>query len=265
MSRTALILACHGSRKEPTVNERFREHAAELQRIGLFDEVIVAFKQGTPSFAAVLDQTDADRVAVLPFMTSEGYTSRVFLPRELAKNVRFAETQVEYLRPLGTHAAIASLVFNRIQELIADFGLDESRTEVVIVGHGTDRQANSSDATERLARQLEECGLSIRTAYLDQKPTIDSVVDRSRRPHIIAIPFLIGTGPHATRDIPQRLGLLGSNDGAAPWRGAVGSHDVVCDSPVGSYSGMSGILRRAASAARHRLDRGAIANEASAA
>lgn len=265
MSRTALILACHGSLNEPSVNERFREHAAELQRGGLFDEVVAAFKQGTPSFASVLDETSADRIAVLPFMTSEGYTSGVFLPRELAKNVRFAEVQVEYLRPLGTHAAIAGLVRNRVQRLIADFGLDESRTEVVIVGHGTDRQANSSDATERLARQLAECGLCIRTAYLDQKPDVESVVHRSRRRHIIAIPFLIGTGPHARRDIPQRLGLLDRNGGAAPWRGAVGSHDVVCDSPVGSYAGMVGVLQRAASAARQRLDRRSIANEASAA
>lgn len=62
MSRTALILASHGSRHEPAANDLLREWAAMLATRGVFDEVLSAFHQGEPVFATVLDQTAATEV-----------------------------------------------------------------------------------------------------------------------------------------------------------------------------------------------------------
>jgi sirohydrochlorin cobaltochelatase len=90
MNTTALILAAHGSRHEPSVNDQVRTLAGVVAARGSFDEVAVAFHQGRPPFDSVLDELTAQEIVVVPLMTSEGYYSDVVLPRELAKNRRFA-------------------------------------------------------------------------------------------------------------------------------------------------------------------------------
>lgn len=65
MSRTALILAAHGSRVDPTIDAQITGYAARIARLGLFDHVAKAFHHGEPTFATVLDQLDADEVTVV--------------------------------------------------------------------------------------------------------------------------------------------------------------------------------------------------------
>ena len=68
--RRALVLAAHGSRREPAANALVRRVAESLRARRLFDEVAVAFHQGEPGFDTILDEIGSDEVTVVPFFTS---------------------------------------------------------------------------------------------------------------------------------------------------------------------------------------------------
>ena len=87
MSAAALVLAAHGSRHARHVNERIREMADRLRttRAGReFSTIAVAYHQGEPAFAEVLDALEERDVTVVPVMTSRGYYADHVLPRALA-------------------------------------------------------------------------------------------------------------------------------------------------------------------------------------
>ena len=56
MSSRALVLAAHGSRRDPAANAAVRRLAEAVRAHRLFDEVAVAFHQGEPGFDTVLDE-----------------------------------------------------------------------------------------------------------------------------------------------------------------------------------------------------------------
>src|SRR6185295_20191563 len=90
----ALVLAAHGSRRDPAANALVRRYAEEIRRRRLFDEVAVAFHQGEPGFDTVLDELTADEVTVVPFMTSAGHYSETVRPAGLARNRRYPEIRL---------------------------------------------------------------------------------------------------------------------------------------------------------------------------
>ncbi len=240
MTRTALILAAHGSRRE-TANALVREHAARVRALGLFDEVAVAFHRGKPGFAEVLDQIDASVVTVVPLMTSQGYYSEGVLPRDLAANPRASELRLRITPPVGTHPAIAFLVAKRIDELLRGFGLRPERTYVAIVGHGTPRNQRSRRATEDLAKQLAAATpcRSVNAFLVNEPPGVEQILSRSSEADVVIIPFLIGGGSHGVTDIAERLGLepdIASS--APPFEVRVGERRIVLDRAVGFDPGI---------------------------
>ena len=74
MTGRALVLAAHGSRRDPAANALVRRLAESLRGRRLFDEVAVAFHQGEPGFDTVLDEITADEVTVVPCPTSTSAT-----------------------------------------------------------------------------------------------------------------------------------------------------------------------------------------------
>ncbi len=209
MSGTALVIAAHGSLVEPAVNAQVRSLAEQAAARFAFDEVTPAFHHGHPTYAEVLDALVADEVLVIPLMTSEGYYSRLVLPRELARNRRFSEVRLGITSPVGTHHRMIALVASRVQRLIDGNNLPAARTSLAIVGHGTERNAASRSATIQLAdalRRLKLCG-EVLYAFLDEDPLVETIWDRAVGAALVVIPFLIARGPHAVSDIPERLGL----------------------------------------------------------
>jgi len=244
MSRSALVLAAHGSRREPAVNQLVQQHASELAGRGLFDVVEAAFNQGEPAYASVLDRLDADRVTVVPFMTSAGYFSDVVLPRELARNERFPRGSVRLTAPVGTHPLVVSLMAERVADLCRWNGLYSNDVTLAVIGHGTERHEQSSAATIRMASELSDRGVAgeVLHAFLDQEPRVESICQRASNPSIIVVPFLIGAGPHAMRDIPSRLGIPIRGAEALPVRACVGDRLVICDNAIGTLAGMVQVI-----------------------
>ncbi len=272
MRRCALILAAHGSRALPSTNRLVSECSDRFRNMGLFDEVTAAFHRGEPAFAAVLDHLSADEVTVVPLMSSEGYFSQVVLPRELKKNVRYAEVCVHQTRPVGTHPGIVPLVARRVRNRLEEHNLQPGSTTLAIVGHGSGRHGRSRVATVMLADALRSLDLcrQVLPAFLDEDPGVATIHDRATQANIVVVPFLISRGPHATQDIPEAVGLTVAVDdpvecsrlrepvcasvgrhgqasiptcaGVPHNAGRVGGRFIVCDAPVGTDPGIIEII-----------------------
>jgi uroporphyrin-III C-methyltransferase len=240
VSGRALVLAAHGSRRDPAANALVRRLAEAIRGRRLFDEVAAAFHQGEPGFDAVLDELDADEVTVVPLLTSAGHYSEVVLPQALARNQRFAAVRLRQTPAVGTHAGVAPLVARRVTELLRERHLDREDVGLVLVGHGTRRHPQSRAATEQLADTLRRRRVAgdVAAAFLDDDPPLDRVAASFRRPTMLVVPFLIGGGTHALEDLPRLAGLSGS-DGQ---EGRVGERRVLIDGAVGGYPGLEEII-----------------------
>ena len=241
MTGRALVLAAHGSRRDPAANALVRRLAESLRGRRLFDEVAVAFHQGEPGFDAVLDELEADEVTVVPFLTSAGHYSEVVLPEALARNARFADVRLRQTPPVGTHAGVAPLVARRVTELLREQRAERDTVALVLVGHGTAKHPQSRAATLHLADTLRRRRVAgeVVAAFLDDDPPVDAVVARLHQPTVLVVPFLIGGGVHALKDIPRLVGLTGDGD---PRRGTAGGRLFLIDDAVGSYPGLEEIV-----------------------
>lgn len=236
MTRTALVLAAHGSRHEPAVNAQIHAYADAIVARALFDEVAVAFHQDDPSFSTILDQLTSADVTVVPVMTSVGYYSDTVLPREIARNRRYAGVALRQTAPLGTHASLVDIMADRVRRLCERFDLASYRTSLAVIGHGTSRHTQSRNTTRDLAAWLRRMRIAdeVAAAFLDDDPPVDSLLERMRHASIVVAPFLIGVGPHAVGDIPRRVGLAVSENATPPFSGRVGDRLIVCDAPIGA-------------------------------
>jgi uroporphyrin-III C-methyltransferase len=230
MSR-ALVLAAHGSRRDPAGNTLVRRLAEAVRARRLFDEVAVAFHQGEPGFATVLDELSADEVSVVPLLTSAGHYADVVLPEALARNRRFAELRLRQTPPVGTHSGIAPLVARRFTELLCNKGIDRHSASLAVVGHGTPRHRESRTTTLQLAETLRRRRVAgeVLTAFIDDDPPISGLLGGVVLPHLVVVPFLIGGGIHAEEDIPR---LLATRD----------SRVVTIDQAIGNYPGLIEII-----------------------
>ncbi len=231
MSR-ALVLAAHGSRRDPAANALVRRLAEAARAHRLFDEVAVAFHQGEPGFDTVLDELTAEEVTIVPVMTSAGHYSEVVLPQALARNRRFAGVRLRQTPPVGTHPGLPALVARRVSELLRDHGFDRSTTSLLLLGHGTPRHPASREATLVLAETLRRRRVAgeVLAGFLDDDPPPADALQATSFKRVFVLPFLIGGSAHASEDIPAAL------------EPARNGHFVVYDDAIGALPGIVDLI-----------------------
>ena len=213
----AIILAAHGNHDDSNANQRVRALADTIAaRTSL--SVIPAFNLGTPSFADTIDATPARRVLVIPLMTSDGYFVRTVLPRRCAEARTAASKVITIAPPIGARVEIVDAIVEEAHRTMEEFGAAPASSTILVVGHGTRRSSTSGSATESLASRLgDRTGVADACAvFLDADPLLEEVAPTLSARHIIVVPFLLGGGDHAEKDIPNRLGL--HPDGDSPPR-----------------------------------------------
>jgi uroporphyrin-III C-methyltransferase len=230
----ALVLAAHGSRRDPGGNALVRRLAEAIRARRLYDEVAVAFHQGEPGYDTVLDELESNEVTVVPILTSAGHYADVVLPAALSRNRRYREVRLRQTPPVGTHAGIPAIVARRVAALLRDHGLDRQSVSLALVGHGTPRHGKSRDATLALAETLRRRRVAgeVLAAFLDDDPPVQSLLERVALPHLVVVPFLIG-GVHVAQDIPA---ILARYDPAHEGR------TLTIDDPIGTYPGLVEIV-----------------------
>lgn len=217
--RAALVLAGHGSARNPDSRLPTDRLAAEIAARGLFAEVAVCFLKEPPFATTALSLVSASEVYVVPNFAGAGHITRHELPRALGLDgpltVRDGR-RIHFAEPVGSHPSLPALLRKRIEALAAGAGLDRRRLSVLLIGHGSARPGSSGTA-EAIAEALRAHGDygEVVTAYLEQEPFVADWPRLVSTPTVIAAPLLVAEGLHGSEDLPPLFGLPRGGGGPA--------------------------------------------------
>ncbi len=236
----ALVIVGHGSHLNEDSSLPVYEHAERIRASGEYDEVVECFWKEEPSMRHVLSTVESGEVYVVPAFISEGYFTQQVIPRELGLEgevTRKGGKTIRYAGPLGTFELMADVILERTEDLMRDKEPAEGKTTLVLLGHGTAMNKNSSGVIYLNSGRIRERGLydEVTEAFLDQDPEVTEVVAGSDARNIILIPVFVAEGWHTRETIPEDLGLSGEVtefEGKTVYYGA----------PVGTHHSMAGLI-----------------------
>ncbi len=215
-ARHGVLLAAHGDGDASNANTRLRALAERLtgeKCCGV--PVALAFNIGSPGFADALDTIHAEKITVIPIMTSQGYFTRERLPAALDASSRVRDRAagqehdgtVEITPPVGAVRSLIAAMRARAIEEIERLAAGGEPVAVVVIGHGTRRNASSAASTRELADELVDhlARGRVVTAFLDQEPLLEDVAAQIPERSAVFVPFMIGGGNHVEHDIRERV------------------------------------------------------------
>ena len=207
-----LLLVAHGSSTDPESGEPARRQARTIADLGLFDEVGTAFWKEEPALRDGLTVVKADEVFVVPFFISSGYYTEELVPREIGiqKGVnRRQDRTIHYCEPVGTHPRMTEVLLHRAESALKESAVDPTEVSLFIVGHGTEKNQNSSAAVHMQVAEIRRLGkfAEVQPALMEEEPTHKTILSRARSDKVLIIPFFISDGPHSRQDIPADIGL----------------------------------------------------------
>lgn len=207
----ALLIVGHGSTENPDSSTPYFDHADEIRRRRLFREVHCCFWKEEPSMREALYMIDSDEVYIVPDFISEGYFTQDVIPREFnltgPTNVVAGKT-LHYCLPVGVHPSMTGLILRRAREVAP--GVDPADATLIITGHGTGLNQNSTKAIKDQVDQIIAAGAGYHTvadAYMEEQPFIAEWDKMAATPNVIVVPFFISDGLHSYQDIPVLLGI----------------------------------------------------------
>jgi sirohydrochlorin cobaltochelatase len=167
---------------------------------------------------------DAQEVYVVPDFISEGYFTQDVIPRELELSGPTSLVRgktIHYCLPVGIHSSMTGLILRRAKEVAP--GINPAETTLIITGHGTGLNQNSTKAIRDQADLIAQSGAgfaAVLDAYMEEQPFIAEWDKMSPTPHVIVVPFFISDGLHSFQDIPVLLGIENEVGPAASQRDA---------------------------------------------
>ncbi|MDG4601682.1 MAG: CbiX/SirB N-terminal domain-containing protein [Defluviicoccus sp.] len=224
----AVILVGHGS-------PRVSRPAADLNRIALalrqregFAAVEVAMLNGSGGRPAdVFARVAADRAVVVPIMMCDGQTVHRDIPHAFAD---IDPARLTFCPPVGTHPRLAALITKRASVAAHRMGTLPENAVLLLIAHGSTRNAASEQATLLQARRLAEARVfrAVAAAYLEQPPSIADTLEQLQGP-VIAVGLFAAAGRHATHDVDEALA-------------AAGRADVTYLGPIGTDPGIAALV-----------------------
>jgi sirohydrochlorin cobaltochelatase len=243
-SQAALILVGHGSTVNPDSSAPTHLHADSLRARGIFREVVCCFWKEEPSMREVFESVDSEVIYIVPNFISEGYFCQQVLPRELRLDgpvTRRDGREIYYCDPVGIHPNMTRLLLQRADEVAA--GVPRSETSLIIVGHGTNLNENSTKAIQDQVRLIREGGYGfaeVVDAYMEEAPYVADWHQLTSAPNVVVVPFFIADGLHSYQDIPVLLGLASEPGKALSEGGLFFRHPVELHGRTLFYSGAIG-------------------------
>jgi sirohydrochlorin cobaltochelatase len=216
---TALILVGHGSTLNPDSSTPTHQHADEIRRRGVFDEVVCCFWKEEPSMREVFYTVKSKEIFVVPNFISEGYFCQEVIPRELRIEGPITQrdgTNIYYCDPVGVHPSMTKLLLKRADEVA--LGVPRDQTALIIVGHGTSLNENSTKAIKDQVALILEGGhgfAEVVDAYMEEAPFVAKWHEMTTAPNVVVVPFFIADGLHSYQDIPVLLGITDEPTAAA--------------------------------------------------
>jgi sirohydrochlorin cobaltochelatase len=253
-SKTAIVLAGHGSHISPQTAGIVWRQVDALRAMGIADEVTAAFWKEMPSLHNVLHTLTADDITVVPLFTAQGYFTQTVIPTEMGLDGAVTQRDgrtIRYTRTLNEHPYLGQIVRQRVEDALHHFretgrNPESDQVAVALIGHSTRRNPESRKATESKADALRDLRIvsDVHAVYLDDSPEIGEIYEMTSAPLMIAVPYFLAYGSHTTIDVPQALGL--EIDASKPFDAAVeqqvNGRNVYYTSPVGIEDDLSGAI-----------------------
>jgi len=221
----ALVLCAHGARGGLSAAPA---HAARLARLGRFSAVRWGCVTGEPELTAVIGSLPARDILIAPLLMAEGYTADEVLPTTLAGLAQPGRV-LTLCRPVGSHPRIAALIGRAARETCAARGWNPEETALIVLGHGTPRNAASAETARRHSAALARARVFARVeaAFLEQPPDLPETLRRcAGERHAVIVGLFADRGLHADQDVPRLLRETGS---AAAYAGPVGARPEIAD------------------------------------
>ncbi|MBV9978911.1 CbiX/SirB N-terminal domain-containing protein [Bradyrhizobium sp.] len=220
-AQVAVLVAAHGERTPGAENENARRVARALSDRGLAAEVGVGFISGTPSIAEALRALTSRRIIVYPLFASSGYFSRDRLVQLLDEGNR-QNRELALLTPLGLDQGMPDFVMARAGEACRDHGFAPDASTIILLAHGSRRNAASREAAEWVAHGIQSRSTfgDVRIALLEEHPFLPEAANGVVGP-IVVVGLFSGEGLHGARDAPRLIAELARS--AVAYAGVVGS------------------------------------------
>jgi sirohydrochlorin ferrochelatase len=199
------ILAAHGSGDDSQANRALLELTDTLRARRPHVRFECAFWKGTPSFEDAARSLRGQAPVVVPIMASDGYYARRRLPEELAKGDPSRSFVIA--PPIGTLPAFFHILASRVGEALRGMTGRGLNPAVLLVGHGTPRVRSSGDVARRLRDELALAfpHTEILVSFLDESPHLSDVSGSLGDRAVVAVPLLMGGGPHVLVDLARAL------------------------------------------------------------
>jgi sirohydrochlorin cobaltochelatase len=210
-SHAALIIVGHGSTVNPDSSAPTHLHADAIRQRGIFREVACCFWKEEPNMREVYEMVDSDVIYIVPNFISEGYFCQQVLPRELRLDGPVTHRDgktIYYCDPVGIHPNMTRLILQRADEVAP--GVPRDRTSLIIVGHGTSLNENSTKAIQdqvALIRGGHYGFAEVIDTYMEEAPFVADWAKLTTSPDVVIVPFFIADGLHSFQDIPVLLGM----------------------------------------------------------
>lgn len=159
----------------------------------------------------VYEGVDSEVIYIVPNFISQGYFCQQVLPRELRLDGPVTKRDgktIYYCDPVGIHRNMTRLLLQRADEVAP--GVPREQTSLIIVGHGTNLNENSTQAIQDQVRLIREGGYGfaeVLDAYMEEAPLVSDWATLTTAPHVVVVPFFIADGLHSFQDIPVLLGM----------------------------------------------------------
>jgi len=234
---TTLVLAGHGSTRNPDSAIPTYDLADTLAARGLFAEIKAGFVKQEPKLAGVLATCTTETVVIVPNMACRGYITATVIPRDAGLSGSVTERQnpktgraqrIHLTDPIGTDPRVGEAIAANIHAMMKQAGLGMGETALLLIGHGSEKSRESFNETRALADRLPALGLNCERAlaFLEEAPEIPGWSARVDAANVIVQPVLIAAGLHGAEDIPAQLGLDPDGMKTNPETGAAGPYDV---------------------------------------
>ena len=218
----ALIIIGHGSTLNPDSSSPTHQHAETIRKQGIFAEVACAFWKEEPSMGEVYAMVESRETYLVPNFISEGYFCQEVLPRELKVTgpiTQHGDRTLYYCDPVGIHPNMTRLLLQRADEVAP--GVPREQTSLIIVGHGTNLNENSTKAIKDQVELIRTGGYGfaeVIDAYMEEPPLVNDWHTLTTSPNVVVVPFFIADGLHSFQDIPVLLGIETETGAAASQR-----------------------------------------------
>jgi sirohydrochlorin ferrochelatase len=239
-----LLLAAHGERRTDADNAGMARLARSLADKSGAAEIGFGFIKGSPTVDDAIGTLSSSDIVVYPLFLSDGYFTRVALPRLVEQAKRQDATRtISILPPLGLEPALADVIADEAAAAAHSRANLPAETSIVLLAHGSKKDQASRMATERLADRLRQrqCFYDdTRIALLEEAPSLADAIEGMSGP-IVVVGLFAGEGMHGVDDAGRLVAELKRDD-------------VMLIGPVGTFAGIEAVI--ASAVTRHILAKG---------